>query len=193
MWLQFLTKPKLRSNKFRVFGEHVLDWTQAADSGLCSIGGRSPAFLQTSWRDATTVFLDYRGNVQAAPAGLLSYRRASVRLQLTGERLMKWTQVAVEAVLGLAILGGPAGASIVIDISQVGGDVVTAGSGTVDLSGLDFLLSEPGSGVIFRKLVASSSGMTLGRWISTPVLADRRPSGRAESRAHQASPETSWE
>jgi hypothetical protein len=38
----------------------------------------------------------------------------------------------------LASVGGPAEASVVIDVSEVGGNVVTAGSGRVDLTGLTF-------------------------------------------------------
>ncbi len=56
--------------------------------------------------------------------------------------------VAVAAALGLAILGGPADAAAVIDISQVGGDVVTAGSGTVDLTDLSLYETLIVAGVI---------------------------------------------
>lgn len=47
--------------------------------------------------------------------------------------LSKW---AGAAALGLAAVGGPAEASVVIDVSEVGGNVVAMGGGTIDLSGL---------------------------------------------------------
>jgi hypothetical protein len=50
-------------------------------------------------------------------------------------KLSRWAGVAA---LGLAAVGGPAEASVVIDVSEVGGNVVTAGSSTVDLTGLTF-------------------------------------------------------
>jgi PEP-CTERM motif-containing protein len=49
---------------------------------------------------------------------------------------MKLTKWACAAALGLAAVGGPAEASVVIDVTEVGGNVVTTGSGTVDLAGL---------------------------------------------------------
>jgi hypothetical protein len=52
-------------------------------------------------------------------------------------------------VVGLAAIGGRAEASVVIDISQVGSDVVATGGGTIDLMGLTFLGSGlEGAGVI---------------------------------------------
>jgi hypothetical protein len=56
---------------------------------------------------------------------------------------MKLSRTAVAATLGLAALSGRAEASAVIDIRQVGGNVMAIGSGTIDLSGLTFL--GPGS------------------------------------------------
>jgi hypothetical protein len=50
-------------------------------------------------------------------------------------KLSKW---AGAAALGLAAVGGRAEARIVIDVSEVGGNVVIKGGGTVDLTGLSF-------------------------------------------------------
>jgi hypothetical protein len=49
---------------------------------------------------------------------------------------MTFSKLAAAAALGLAALGGRADASVVIDITQVAGNVVATGSGTIDLSGL---------------------------------------------------------
>jgi PEP-CTERM motif len=48
-------------------------------------------------------------------------------------KLNKW---AGAAALGLAVVGAPAEASVVIDVSEVGGNVVATGSGSIDLSDL---------------------------------------------------------
>jgi hypothetical protein len=62
---------------------------------------------------------------------------------------MKLDNFAVAAALGLTILGGQARADgIVIDIRQVGDNVVATYSGSVDLSGLTFLgTAVPGGGL----------------------------------------------
>jgi hypothetical protein len=49
--------------------------------------------------------------------------------------LLKWARAAA---LGLAVVAAPAKASVVIDVSEVGGNVMATGSGTIDLSGLTF-------------------------------------------------------
>jgi PEP-CTERM motif len=73
-------------------------------------------------------------------------------------KLSKWAGVAA---LSLAAVGGPAEASVVIDMSEVGGNVVTTGSGTVDLAGLSFSSSGGDAGFVFASLgsvgVGSSS------------------------------------
>jgi PEP-CTERM motif-containing protein len=51
---------------------------------------------------------------------------------------MRLMQAAVAAALGLAMLGSPADAAVVIDIFQSGGDVEVAGSGAIDLTDLTF-------------------------------------------------------
>ncbi len=57
--------------------------------------------------------------------------------------------MAIAAALGLAAVGGSAAASTVIDISEVGGNVVATGSGTVDLTGLSFSSSGSDAGFVF--------------------------------------------
>jgi PEP-CTERM motif len=52
----------------------------------------------------------------------------------------------VAAVLGMMALGGQAEASVVIDIYQSGGDVITTESGSVDLTDLTYNYSSPGQG-----------------------------------------------
>jgi hypothetical protein len=49
---------------------------------------------------------------------------------------MKTSAVTVAAALLIATFGGQAGAALIIDVSQVGGNVVATGSGTIDLTGL---------------------------------------------------------
>ncbi len=79
---------------------------------------------------------------------------------------MRLTQVAVAAALGLAIRGGPADAGVVIDVSEVGGNVVTAGSGAIDLTGLTFVQSQllPAPGLMQPSkggLVVGSAGQVM--------------------------------
>jgi hypothetical protein len=50
---------------------------------------------------------------------------------------MKVSKLAVTMALGLSVVvGNPADAKVVIDIFQQGGNVVAAGSGTIDLTDL---------------------------------------------------------
>jgi hypothetical protein len=51
---------------------------------------------------------------------------------------MKLRNIGFAAALGLTILGGKAEASVLINIFQTGGDVVAAGGGSIDLTGLQF-------------------------------------------------------
>jgi hypothetical protein len=69
--------------------------------------------------------------------------------------LSKW---AGAAALGLAAVGGPAEASVVIDISEVGGNVVTTGSGAVDLAGLSFSSSASDAGFVFASFGSVAVG-----------------------------------
>jgi hypothetical protein len=62
---------------------------------------------------------------------------------------MRLMQAAGAAALGLAMLGGPADAAVIIDISQVGGNVVTTDSGSVDLTDLTYDYSGSATGVVF--------------------------------------------
>jgi hypothetical protein len=57
-------------------------------------------------------------------------------------KLNKW---AGAAALGLAVVGAPAEASVVIDVSEVGGNVVATGGGTVGLAGLAPFGTAPGT------------------------------------------------
>jgi hypothetical protein len=52
---------------------------------------------------------------------------------------MKTSAVTVAAALLIATFGGQAGAALIIDVSQVGANVVATGSGTIDLTGLTYL------------------------------------------------------
>jgi PEP-CTERM motif len=71
-------------------------------------------------------------------------------------KLSKW---AGAAALGLAAVGGPAEASVVIDVSEVGGNVVTTGSGTIDLAGLSFFeFAPPGQ----ARMVPALADMIVG-------------------------------
>jgi hypothetical protein len=54
---------------------------------------------------------------------------------------VKRSALAVATALGLAVVSGQAKASAVIDITQVGDDVVAAASGAIDLTGLTQVLS----------------------------------------------------
>jgi hypothetical protein len=54
--------------------------------------------------------------------------------------------------LSLAAFGGSAEASVVIDISEVGGNVVITGSGTVDLTGLSFSSTGGDAGFVAASL-----------------------------------------
>jgi hypothetical protein len=62
---------------------------------------------------------------------------------------MKLSELVSVVALALAV-GSQAEASVVIDISQTGGDVVATGSGTLDLTGLTFFESASvgGTGVV---------------------------------------------
>jgi hypothetical protein len=53
---------------------------------------------------------------------------------------VKRSALAVATALGLAVVSGQAKASAVIDITQVGDDVVAAASGAIDLTGLTQVL-----------------------------------------------------
>jgi hypothetical protein len=64
-------------------------------------------------------------------------------------KVSKWAGVAA---LGLAAIGGPAKAGVVIDMSEIGGNVVVTGSGTVDLTGLSFSRSGFTEGFLFASL-----------------------------------------
>jgi hypothetical protein len=60
--------------------------------------------------------------------------------------------LAIAASLGLLVVGGRTEASVLIDISQVGSNVVAVGSGELDLIGLTFNLGvhvTPGVGPIY--------------------------------------------
>jgi hypothetical protein len=59
---------------------------------------------------------------------------------------MKLGKLVSVAALALAV-GAQAEASVVIDISQTGGDVVATGGGTLDLTGLTFFESAPVGGM----------------------------------------------
>jgi hypothetical protein len=68
---------------------------------------------------------------------------------------MKTRNAAIAAALLVASLAGTADAGFVIDVSQAGSNVVAAGSGSIDLTGLSFLFSgvdssgvNPGSGLV---------------------------------------------
>ncbi len=73
---------------------------------------------------------------------------------------MRPMKMAIAAALGLAV-GGPAEASSGIDMSEVGGNVVATGSGTVNLTGLSFSSSGSDAGFVFASFgsvgVGSSS------------------------------------
>jgi hypothetical protein len=60
---------------------------------------------------------------------------------------MKVSKLAVTMALGLSVVvGNPADAKVVIDIFQQGGNVVAAGSGTIDLTDLTESSGGPGNG-----------------------------------------------
>jgi len=61
---------------------------------------------------------------------------------------MSIRNAGIAAALALAITAGRADASVLIDISQVGSDVVATGSGALDLADLTYYFSEPISGVV---------------------------------------------
>ena len=56
---------------------------------------------------------------------------------------MKTRNAAIAAALILASLQGTADAGVVIDVSQVGSDVVATGSGSLDLTGLSLTVTVP--------------------------------------------------
>jgi hypothetical protein len=71
-------------------------------------------------------------------------------------KLSKWGGAAA---LGLTVVAGHAEARVVIDVSEVGGNVITTGSGTVDLTGLSFSSSSlPQAGALF----ASAGSVSVG-------------------------------
>jgi hypothetical protein len=74
------------------------------------------------------------------------------------EQRMKLGMLAGAAALGLAAAGGQANASVVIDIYQSDGNVVTTGGGTVDLTDLSFMFSEAAS----RAMDPSIGGILVG-------------------------------
>jgi hypothetical protein len=70
-------------------------------------------------------------------------------------KLGRWAGVAA---LGFAAVSAPAEASVVIDMSEVGGNVVTTGSGTVDLTDLSFSSSGSDAGFVFASVGAVAVG-----------------------------------
>jgi hypothetical protein len=70
-------------------------------------------------------------------------------------KLSKWVGLAA---LGLVTVGGSAEASVLIDMSEVGGNLVITGSGTIDLAGLSFSSSGLDHGFVF----ASLGGVAVG-------------------------------
>jgi PEP-CTERM motif len=72
---------------------------------------------------------------------------------------MKLSTLAVSSAIGLAILGGPADASLMIDIFQVGDNVVTIGSGALNLTGLTFAFGGNSSG---GEIYAPIAGLLVG-------------------------------
>jgi hypothetical protein len=82
--------------------------------------------------------------------------------------LLKW---AGAAALGLAVVGAPAEASVVIDVSEVGGNVVATGGGRVDLSGLTFFATGGSGGAAMQP---SFGLMDIGG-IGSPLFLDEYP------------------
>jgi PEP-CTERM motif len=70
-------------------------------------------------------------------------------------------RVATVASLGLFVMGGPAEAAVTIDIRQSGANVVVAGSGAIDLTGLTFFSNGTAVG---PGAVEGSSGVA---WVGT--------------------------
>jgi hypothetical protein len=66
--------------------------------------------------------------------------------------------IAVVALVGLTTLGGPASAGLVIDISQVGSNVVTKGIGSIDLTDLTRL----GDGAAFPYVEGEMGTVAVG-------------------------------
>ena len=58
---------------------------------------------------------------------------------------MKLTFAAAAMALGFTVFSAGAQAGVVMDISQVGGDVVATASGTLNLDGLSFLAHDKGA------------------------------------------------
>jgi hypothetical protein len=60
---------------------------------------------------------------------------------LPGEQTLRQIMIGVVVAIGFATLGGQARAGIVIDVSQVGANVVATGGGTIDLTDLSLAVS----------------------------------------------------
>jgi hypothetical protein len=71
-------------------------------------------------------------------------------------KLSRWAGVAA---MGFAIVSTPAKASVVIDMSEAGGNLVITGSGTIDLAGLSFSSSGADAGFVFAKFGAVAVGV----------------------------------
>jgi hypothetical protein len=71
-------------------------------------------------------------------------------------KLSRWAGVAA---MGFAIVSTPAKASVVIDMSEAGGNLVITGSGTIDLTGLSFSSSGSDAGFVFAKFGAVAVGV----------------------------------
>jgi hypothetical protein len=69
---------------------------------------------------------------------------------------MKVSKAAIILALGLAVLASKAEASVVIDILQRGGNVVTTATGAIDLTGLTFVLN---ANLTAPGVVAPAAGM----------------------------------
>jgi hypothetical protein len=91
-----------------------------------------------------------------------SQTHASLMLSASGRRqpMRKATvQTAVATALGLTAVGGPAEAAVIIDIFQSGDNVLATTSGTVDLTDLSFLVSQPPES---PQVIASNGILLLG-------------------------------
>jgi hypothetical protein len=71
-------------------------------------------------------------------------------------KLSKWVGLAA---LGLVTVGGSAEASVLIDMSEVGGNLVITGSGTIDLTGLSFSSVGADAGFVFAKFGGVAVGV----------------------------------
>src|SRR5579871_1311126 len=104
---------------------------------------------------------------------------------------MKSIAFAVAATLGFAAFGGQALAAVpgaVIDIKQVGANVVVTGSGVIDLSGLTFLGSGPlpGFGIIWpdaAEILVGTGAVDLYTGASGPTSMGTGAESQADSGA----------